>query len=254
MPYRSEWWQKFYSGHYVDFHREAVINKPTAQEVDFMLHLLQLPPEAKVLDLGCGEGRHALEMAKRGYRVTGVDITEPLLDIARANAAQQQVEVQFEQHDMRSLPWENSFDAAYCVWGSFGVFDEQGNSDLLKAVYHVLKSGGRLLIENHSLETLLLNFEIGNRWHTIGELLLHLEERRFDPTTSRLEDNWIFIDQSTGQIEREALSMRIYSYIELCHLLESAGFGLFAGYDTISGKPFRLGAQRLTLLSTKREL
>jgi len=219
-----------------------------------MLELFQLPPDAKVLDLGCGEGRHAIEMAKCGCRVTAVDLSEPLLDIARVNAAQQQVDIQFEQQDMRSLPWENAFDAAYCVWGSFGVFDEQGNHDLLKSVHHALKSGGRLIIENHILETLLLNFQTANTWHSIGESLLHLEERHFDHTTSRLESTWIFVDQSTGQIEQEALSMRIYTYVELCRLLESTGFNDFAGYDTINGKPFSFGAERLTLLSTKRDL
>jgi len=219
-----------------------------------MLKLFQLPPEAAVLDLGCGEGRHAIEMAKRGYRMTGIDLTEPLLDIARANAAKQQVDIQFERHDMRSLPWENAFDAAYCVWGSFGVFDEQGNYDLLKAVHHALKSGGRLIIENHSLETLLLNFQSANTWHSIGDSLLHLEERHFDHTTSRLESTWIFVDKSSGQIEQDALSMRIYTYFELCRLLESAGFSHFSGYNTISGKPFTLGAERLTLLATKDDL
>lgn len=254
MPYRSEWWQTFYSGHYVDFHREAVSMKPTAEEVDFMLKLLQLPSDAKLLDLGCGEGRHAIEIAKRGYQVTGIDVTEPLLEIARANAAKQQVDIQFEKRDMRSLPWENSFDAAYCVWGSFGIFDEQGNYDLLSSTYDALKPGGHLLIENHSLETMLLNSQTANTWHSIGDSLLHLEERHFDHTTSRLESTWIFIEQATGQIEREALSMRIYTYRELCHLLERAGFDHFAGYDTITGKPFNLGARRLTLFSTKPEL
>ena len=254
MPYHAEWWQTFYSGHYVDFHRDAVSKKPTAEEVDFMLRLFQLPAEATVLDLGCGEGRHAIEMAKRGCRVTAVDVTEPLLDIARTNAAKQQVDVQFEQHDMRNLPWEDHFDAAYCVWGSFGIFDEQGNRDLLRSTHHALKPGGRLIIENHSLETLLPRFQTANTWRAIGDSLLHLEERHFDHATSRLESAWIFVDQTTGQIEKDALSMRIYTYYELCRLLESAGFDQFAGYDTITGEPFRLGAARLTLLSTKREL
>ncbi len=253
MSYQNEWWQTFYSGHYVDFHREAVGRKQTPEEVDFMLKLLQLPAEARVLDLGCGEGRHIIEMAKRGYQMTGVDITKPLLDIARANAAKQKLDIQFEERDMRDLPWGNSFDAAYCVWGSFGIFDEMGNEDLLKAIYQALKPGGRLIIENHIIETLLLNFQPANTWQLIEEHLLHLEKRHFDHTTSRLESTWLFVDQSTEKIENEALSMRIYTYHELCQLLERIGFNHFAAYDTISGKAFSLGAQRLTLMAIKSE-
>jgi cyclopropane fatty-acyl-phospholipid synthase-like methyltransferase len=254
MTIQNEWWQTFYSGHYVDFHQEAVSKKQTAEEVDFMLKLLQLPPKASVLDLGCGEGRHTIEMAKRGYRMTAVDVTEPLLDIARANAAKQALDIDFEQRDMRSLPWENTFNAAYCVWGSFGVFDEKGNLDLLKSIAQVLIPDGRLIIENHSMETILMNFQTTHTWQLIENNLFRLEERYFDHTTSRLESTWIFVDQSSGQTEKQALSMRIYTYHELCQLLQSAGFDNFAGYDTISGKPFALGAQRLTLIATKSEL
>jgi len=250
MPYQNDWWQTFYSGHYIDFHLEIVNKKKTPDEVDFMLKLLQPPPEAKILDLGCGEGRHAIEMAKRGYQVTGVDVTESLLNTARRTANDQSLNVNFEQRDMRDLPWEATFDLAYCVWGSFGIFDEQGNYDLLSAIYKVLKPGGRILIENHSIETLLLNFQT-NFWHPIGDDLLHLEMRNFDHKTSRLESRWMFVHKSTGQIENETMSMRIYTYHELCQLLQSVGFDNCSGYDTVSGAPFTFGAQRLTLIATK---
>lgn len=252
MPYQNDWWQTFYSGHYVDFHLEAVSAKQTAREVDFMLKVLDLPDGANVLDLGCGEGRHALEMAKRGYWMTAVDATAPLLQVARSNAREQGLDIQFKHQDMRILPWNNHFDAAYCVWGSFGLFDEQGNYDLLQAVYQVLRPGGRILIENHSIETLLPNFR-DNFWHPVGDDLLRLEQRYFDHKSSRLESNWMFIRRSTGKIEQAALSMRIYTYYELCKLLEQAGFINFAAYDTLTAEPFHAGAHRLTLLATKAE-
>lgn len=103
----------------------------------------------------------------------------------------------------------------------------------------------------YSIETLLLNFQTTNTWHRVESHLLRLEERHFDPATSRLESTWIFVDEATGKIEKDALSMRIYTYRELCDALQRVGFQDFAGYDTVSGQPFALGAQRLTLIATK---
>jgi SAM-dependent methyltransferase len=250
MRPQSEWWHQFYSGHYVDFHRDAVSRKNTPAEVDLMVSLLQPPPRARVLDLGCGEGRHSIALASRGYQVTGIDVTPAFLELARQESARRGLTVTFEQRDMRDLPWESDFDDACCVWGSFGLFDEAGNRDLVRAVYLALKPGGRFLIENHILETLLPYFP-ENRWQRLGDSLIQLEARHFDPLTSRLESTWTFVDTASGKIETNAFSMRIYTYRELCALLEETGFGSLQGYDTLSGKPFAFGAQRLSLLALK---
>ncbi len=151
---------------------------------------------------------------------------------------------------MRDLPWKSVFDAAYCVWGSFGLFDEAGNRELVQAVFQALKPGGRFLLENHSLETLLPRFW-RNGWSRVGDSLIRLEERRFDHVTSRLESSWQYIHLPDGSFERETMSMRIYTYHELCELLRAAGFQRFEGYDTVTGAPFAFGAERLTLVATK---
>ncbi len=159
MSMQTEWWERFFSGPWLDVQRQIRTEEETCNEADFIQKLLQLAPQAKVLDVPCGEGRLSLEMASRGYQVTGVDITLPLLDDARRKATERQLNIVWEHRDMRDLPCQEEFDGAFCFWGSFGYFDEQGNADFLKAVCRALKPGARFLVDTHIAETLLPIFQ-----------------------------------------------------------------------------------------------
>ena len=250
MTVPHDWWNSFYAGSYQAFHAEAIKSKDTPAEVDQFVKLLRVSSPAAVLDLGCGEGRHAIEFASRGYQVTAVDITVPMLETARREAERRKVTVNFEQRDMRDLPWKSRFDAAYCVWGSFGVFDESGNWELVRAVFETLKPGGSILIENHSVETLLFRIR-ANSWQQLGDNLIRLEKQEFDLRTSRLINRWSFVHFPGGSLETYNMSMRIYTFHELSDLLTSVGFEQVEGYDTRTGRPFSLGAERLTLVASK---
>jgi cyclopropane fatty-acyl-phospholipid synthase-like methyltransferase len=144
MP--DEWWQTFFAGHWLDVQRVFKAERTTA-EADFIERVLKLQPGAAVLDVPCGEGRLSVELASRGYRLTGVDITEALLADARRTAAERRLDVAWHRRDMRDLPWREDFDGAYCFWGSFGYFDDEGNRAFLEAVARALKPGGRFLMD-----------------------------------------------------------------------------------------------------------
>ncbi|MFQ6028933.1 MAG: SAM-dependent methyltransferase [Dehalococcoidia bacterium] len=124
MSNRPEWWREFFTGLVLDFVQESRVRETTQAEADFIEETWQLPPGARILDVPCGGGRLALELAARGYRVTGVDIAQPLLDRAEAQAVARGLTVDWECRDMRDLSWEGEFDAALCWWSSFGYFDE----------------------------------------------------------------------------------------------------------------------------------
>ena len=109
---------------------------------------------AKVLDVPCGEGRMSLELAARGFRVSGIDIAQPLVDDANRKAASRGLHADFEQMDMRDIPWEGEFDALLCWWGSFGYFDDAGNLNFAKAAASALKPGGRLVLQSVPYERL----------------------------------------------------------------------------------------------------
>lgn len=151
MEAQSEWWKLFYSGRLrnVQLLQQFWTPEQTEADADLIEQLLCLSSQASVLDVPCGEGRLSRALAARGYRLTGVDITAAHLDEARQQATAQQLSIQWEQRDMRDLPWEDAFDAAFCFWGSFGYFDDEGNETFLRVVFRALRPGARFLLETH---------------------------------------------------------------------------------------------------------
>ena len=157
----------------------------THAEANFVEQALGVPQGAQVLDVPCGGGRLALEMAARGYQVTGVDISPRLLETAQRSSQEQNLEVAWECRDMRELPWKSEFNAAFCFWSSFGYFDEPGNAEFLRAVSRCLKPGATFLLDTPLIETRLPEMEAQERvWWPVDDLLA-LEERSFDHETSR---------------------------------------------------------------------
>ena len=251
MSDRTDWWSEFFSGSALEFVKHSRDEGQTQEEADFVQQALGLPLDSKILDVPCGGGRLSLELASRGYRVTGVDISLPLLEDAGARSDVQQLPINWEHRDMRDLPWQGEFDGAVCFWNSFGYFDERGNADFLRAVSSTLKPGARFLLDTPLMETRLPEMEAEAKvWWKVGDLLA-LEDRRFDHATSRVESEWTFVHD--GRTERKSLSLRLYTYRELCRLLDEAGFGNHRAYGTLDLEPFGLGSTWLYMVTTKLE-
>jgi cyclopropane fatty-acyl-phospholipid synthase-like methyltransferase len=244
-----EWWQEFFSGLALDYVRHSRDDEDTFAESDFIQEALELPEGSRLLDVPCGGGRLTLEMASRGYRVIGVDNSPDLIADATSQIDIERSPVTFEQRDMRDLPWQEEFDGAFCFWSSFGYFDDAGNLDFLKAVHNALKPGASLVLDTPLIETRLPEMESQERiWFPVGDLLA-LEERGFDHVNSRVESEWTFIRGS--EVEQKLLSLRLYTYRELCAMLDEAGFGNHQAYGSLDWEPFELGATWLYMVTTK---
>jgi len=247
----DQWGTEFFSGLCLEYVRQARDAEQTRTELGFIQDAMGLPTRARVLDVPCGSGRLALEMAAWGYQVTGIDQSEELIEVAKRGAVDRCLEVDLRQGDMRSLPEDGSYDGAVCFWNSFGYFDDPGNLEFLRSVSRSLKLGGRLALDTPLLETMLHSVADEPRiWMEAGDLLA-LEERWFEHETGRLESTWTFIRD--GQREIRDMSMRLYTYRELIAMLEQVGFGLHQAYGDLDLTPFELGAQWLYLVTTKVE-
>src|SRR6185436_2607080 len=112
MPPTS--WQRFFDAH-AERYDENVFTKSTLAEVDFFLSLFPLAKSSHILDVGCGTGRHSIELAKRGYQVTGLDLSSGMLEVAKRKASDAGVQVQWMHGDATAFSFDEKFDAALCV-------------------------------------------------------------------------------------------------------------------------------------------
>jgi SAM-dependent methyltransferase len=245
----ADWWRDFFSGLPVEFWLRVPTAEQTRGEADFIEKALGLPAGARVLDVPCGGGRHALELAARGYRLTGVDLSEDFLMAARAQAMERQLAVAWQRQPMDELAWQGEFDGAYCFGNSFGYLDDAGNARFLKAVARALKPGGRFALDTGlAAEGMFPTFQ-ERRWLQLGDLLF-FSLSRYDPVRGRIDTDYTFLRDGKG--ETRPASFRVYMYRELCGLLEEVGFGDCAGYSSVTQEPFRLGSPRLLLVATKK--
>lgn len=248
MSVPADWWRTFFSGMAVEMWLHALTEEQTRTEVALLQETLQLTPEARVLDVPCGGGRHAIELACRGYQVTGVDLASEFLAAARTKAAQRKASVAWEQREMRDLPWHGTFDAAYCCGNSFGYLDDAGNAAFLRAVASALRPGGRFVLDSGAVAETLLPALKERTWYEVGDILF-LIDNRHQVAQSRLETECRFI--RGGQTERRSFSQRIYTYAELCGLLGEAGFTELEPYGSWTREPFRLKSPYLILAATR---
>src|ERR1700722_19047733 len=146
MSDSGDWWQTFFSGLAVDLWLNASTAEQTEHEADFILESLDVPAPAQILDVPCGGGRHSIVLAGRGYDMTGVDISTDFLTAARSKSAGLPGEIDWQQREMRDLPWPETFDGAFCFGNSFGYLDDDGNAAFLKSVASALKPGARFVL------------------------------------------------------------------------------------------------------------
>jgi SAM-dependent methyltransferase len=202
-----------------------------------------------VLDVPCGHGRHSLELARRGCRVTGLDFSADALALARQGASRNGLPVEWTEGDMRRLPWRAEFDAAFCAGNSFGYFDDAGNQSLLDGVGRALRPGGRFLLESGWIaEALLADFHERLDLKVPGGIRFRAQNR-YDPAEGTVES--LFTVSRCGKTLTRPGRHRVYTYRELLRMLEAAGFGDFEAFGSVAGEPFALGSRRLLLTATR---
>ncbi len=219
----------------------------TRDEVDALMALTGMVPGMRVLDLCCGPGRHSVELAQRGMRVTGVDRTRPYLRRARRKAKRLGLSVDFVEQDMREPLGCARFDVAINLFTSFGYF-EAPSDDLrvLANLRQALAPGGVLLIDTVGREFVLRTWK-DRDWAELPEGGYVLQERRLEREDSWVVNRWILVRE--GGSEEYTIGHRVYSAAELVALLESVGFASVQVFGSLDGDPCDETAQRLVLVA-----
>jgi SAM-dependent methyltransferase len=217
-------------------------------EVEAILALLDLPQARAVLDLGFGVGRHTLELARRGFHVTGVDRTASYLAEAQERGEREGQPAEFVVSDMRDFTCPGAFDAALSLWTSFGYFEApEANVRVLKNVAGSLKPGGQLLLQLAGKEVLARIFQARD-WHE-QDGAFFLQERSVDRNWS-----WSWMDTRRvlireGQVHDRHLGHWIYSAKELVDMLRGSGFANVDVYGNLDGGPYDRTARELVAVA-----
>lgn len=239
----------FFEGHYKDLWRQIFPEKTTKAEVDFIIESGSLISGNCVLDLMCGYGRHALELAARGMEVTAVDNLESYVDEITEKAEKNNLNINAICADVMALQLTTRYDAAICMGNSLQFFNQEDNQKLLGNVSDHMKPGGKFFINSWSLAEIVLQQFREKSWTRIGEAFLLTQSRILENPT-RMETNSIIITES-GEKEEKAGIDFIYTVQELETMLNQAGFRLIEIFSIPGKKLFIPGDPRAYIIAEK---
>jgi 2-polyprenyl-3-methyl-5-hydroxy-6-metoxy-1,4-benzoquinol methylase len=220
---QKKWYEELFEN-YAKKYDEESFTKGTIGECDFIENELNFDKSLKILDVGCGTGRHSIELCKRGYTVTGIDLSESQLKRAGEKAEKAELNIDFLQHDARNLPFKNRFDVAIMLCeGGFPLMEtDEMNFEILKSVAKSLKSSAKFIFT--TLNGLFPLFHSINDFHGDGDGdKAKYKSRTFDLMTFRDYNTTSFTDDD-GEKHQLECNERYYVPGEITWMLKSLGF------------------------------
>ncbi len=224
---KADWWRHIFNANYLRTDGDVVNDEGiTRHEVKIFLDLLDIPRGAAILDLCCGQGRHALEMARQGHTgVCGLDRSRYLVSRARNAARKEGLPVAFREGDARKLPYASDhFDVVTILGNSFGYFEtRQDDIRVLEEIRRVMKPGGKLLVDITDGNYMRDHFE-PRSWEWIDRNYFVCRERSLSSGGDRLISREVITHVKKGVVADQFYAERLYSEDDIGSLLELAGF------------------------------
>ena len=253
--YDQEFWERFAPIIFDDAHWAEVpetadgITRLSRLNLYGETHRQKLNSPPVILDLCCGFGRISAELARRGFCVTGVDITESYLQTAKEEAAYENLDIEYINADARDFKKLNFFDIIASLYISFGYFeDKKDDMLLLKNAYESLKNGGSFIIETLGKEIAVRDFTEGEWFERAGYTVLTQYEAL--DSWSLLKNRWILIKD--GNRYEKIFVQRLYSASELKEMLLNAGFSEVEIYGGWNESPYDQRADKLIAVGRKK--
>ncbi|MFX1568928.1 MAG: methyltransferase domain-containing protein [Promethearchaeota archaeon] len=239
---KKDWWKRIFNAYYLKTDGDVVEDqKITQDEIDFFSKVMQFHHDQQILDLCCGQGRHSIELASRGFKnIFGLDRSRYLIQKAKNNSKKCGVTCKFREGDARKLPYNpDTFDIVMILGNSFGYFESM-NDDLLvlKEVFRVLKPWGRILIDITDGEYLKENFQ-SRSWEWIDKNYFVCRERSLSIDKQKLISREVINHVNKGVLVDQFYSERLYSNTGISELLHKAGFSDIVFHGSITSESQR---------------
>jgi len=254
-PAAPDWWISFYDDSFADVVMDTGEDETARRTAELLAQRLALPPGAAVLDQGCGQGRLSLPLARRGFRVVGVDLSPEYVRRAAERAESADLPCKFYAADAFDFVPDEACDGAFNWWSSFGYAEEdERNLQMLRRAWEALRPGGRFALDYYGAPHLLRTFsaELRLQYRTRSGSAEVLRTGRLEFATGMLEQEWRFADRK-GAEQRRCSRTRLYMPHELCALARRAGFVDPEVYSDLEQAPFTLASPRCVLLARKPE-
>ena len=246
---RKAWWEELFGE---DFARaNSKLKSPQiVREADFIEESLGVAKGGVLLDLACGGGQHAVELAQRGYGVVGYDLSLYQLAVAADCAQEYGQKLNLLQGDMREMAFEEMFDGIYCWNTSFGYFEEEKNAAVAQRIFRALRPGGMFLLDVANRDFVVAN-QPSQTWFE-GDACVCMDDMAVDFITSRLKvKRSLILDD--GRTMECGYSIRLYSLHELGKILHDAGFRVTeaSGHTSTPGVFFGASSPRIMILAQR---
>lgn len=252
----AEWWRKLFNALYVKTDGDVVENSEnTRREVDFIVAAAAIQSHSHILDLCCGQGRHCIELARRGFKnVMGVDRSRYLVRLAKKRAQNESLPVAFKEGDARNPKLaENSFDCVAIMGNSFGYFsNKQDDEKVLTTVGKILRPTGQLVLDITDGAYMAEHFE-RRSWEWIDEHHFVCRERSISKEGDRLISREVIVNDETGVLADQFYAERLYTQASITKLLEKTGFRNIRHHGTaeaVSDRDQDLGMMARRILLT----
>jgi len=220
----KQWYEALFENYARKYDKEPFV-QGTLGECDFIEQEITHNKSLKIIDIGCGTGRHSIELAKRGYQITGIDLSESQLKGAREKAKTQGVKINFQKHDARNLPFEGEFDLAIMLCeGGFSLMEtDEMNFEILKNATKALKDKGKFIFT--TLNGLFPLFHSVKEFYESAakEGNSACKDCSFDLMTFR-DHNTVVFEDDAGNKKELKCNERYYVPSEIIWLLKSLGY------------------------------
>jgi 2-polyprenyl-3-methyl-5-hydroxy-6-metoxy-1,4-benzoquinol methylase len=221
---KKQWYESLFEGYGQTYDSES-FTQGTIGECDFIEQELNFNKSLKILDVGCGTGRHSVELTRRGYKITGIDLSESMLQTARDKAKSENLDIEFKKHDARNLPFDKDYDVAImlCEAGFPLMETDEMNFEILKNVSRSLKDKAKFIFTTlnglfplyHSVEKFMTDNSMNDN--------ATYRSNSFDLMTFRDHNVTEFTDDF-GNKKTLDCNERYYVPSEITWLLNSIGF------------------------------
>ena len=240
----------FFKGIYKEVWRKEEPKGLTEAEVDFIEEVASLKKHDSVLDIMCGYGRHALELARRGYLLTAIDNSEAYIDEIKMLSKKENLSIDAKQEDVSQANFPKKYNAVICMGNSFAFFNKDTAISLLGKIASCLNPGGVLIINTWTIaEIAIKNFQ-ERTWHYVDDYKL-LTENKFLFHPTRIESNYTIL-ASSGETETLTGIDYIFSVSELEEMFNQTGFTMGEIYSTPRKRKFQFGDGRAYIIAVKQ--